>query len=763
MNPRRDFLGAFVGISIASVPVGLQAAGFVQGDATANLTGIKFIDDAATGGGDVTVNDNTSPALYGPLDFDLNGDGVVSPAGVPVEVNFSGFAFATSATAEANDATELTISFTYLGADGVGGGDDVFIGQETVDYSHLGSGEYYVNFTGPISGVIDGLNTKFRITVTVSDLNAGLQESVRFKTGPRQFETTNGAKFSVSGSAVPAVVNDSDSDNLDDSWETGGEVATGTLGPYIGPTDTGTFLDKADSDGDGIDDGDEIFGETFSGKFFVSNPTLANSDGDTISDGDEVNGVLNAAYSNEATNPTLDDTDDDGVDDFIEMTVMGTNPNLADTDGDGIDDIDEDVNLNGIVDTGETDPTMTSTDGDSLPDGWEIAVGLDPFSSLGDDGDSGDPDQDLLDNLAEYNGGANSTDPKDADSDNDKLSDKVERDGTTNPNSRDSDGDTMSDAQELALGLNPLAIEDFDDDDAGIGNGFDHHEVLFYDTNPKNSGEFPPLPGVQVDKLSAGYTIGSGLLGADMILDEALGGGNDYRFGTGNTNFSFVYQGLYNPGTNVTITGLAFILHKGNNETQPGDILFRFYELGADGEFDGIDCETEVGSALVSLEQSVIDGAANADAYHVSFTTPISFTTASTGFAIKIQSTGALRFKAQDNFLNASGLWVGDDGDPVGAGLRRVRLSIAGTPPTVDNTSIPTLTLEDFNSGQPILRVSAPGIPGGLDIYRSTTLGLGGWGSPVANGVADGATFTDVAAPAGKSFYIGVTNGDPAP
>ena len=336
-------------------------------------------------------------------------------------------------------------------------------------------------------------------------------------------------------------------------------------------------------------------------------------------------------------------------------------------------------------------------------------------------------------------------------------------DGTTNANSRDSDGDTMSDAQELALGLNPLAIEDFDDDDAGIGNGFDHHEVLFYDNNPKNSGEFPPLAGVQVDKLSAGYRIGSGLLGADMILDEALGGGNDYRFGTGNTNFSFVYQGLYNPGTNVTITGLAFILHKGNNETQPGDILFRFYELGADGEFDGIDCETEVGSALVSLEQSVIDGAANADAYHVSFTTPISFTTASTGFAIKIQSTGALRFKAQDNFLNASGLWVGDDGDPVGAGLRRVRLSIAGTPPTVDNTSIPTLTLEDFNSGQPILRVSAPGIPGGLDIYRSTSLGLGGWGSPVANGVADGATFTDVAAPAGKSFYIGVTNGDPAP
>jgi hypothetical protein len=46
-----------------------------------------------------------------------------------------------------------------------------------------------------------------------------------------------------------------------------------------------------------------------------------------------------------------------------------------------------------------------------LPDGWEIAHGLNPASSLGADGADGDPDGDEFPNLAEFRNG---TQPRDA-------------------------------------------------------------------------------------------------------------------------------------------------------------------------------------------------------------------------------------------------------------------------------------------------------------------------------------------------------------
>jgi hypothetical protein len=53
------------------------------------------------------------------------------------------------------------------------------------------------------------------------------------------------------------------------------------------------------------------------------------------------------------------------------------------------------------------DPTGDA-DGDGLPNGWEQAHGLDPFSNIGNDGASGDPDGDGFTNLQEY---LNGTDP----------------------------------------------------------------------------------------------------------------------------------------------------------------------------------------------------------------------------------------------------------------------------------------------------------------------------------------------------------------
>ena len=55
------------------------------------------------------------------------------------------------------------------------------------------------------------------------------------------------------------------------------------------------------------------------------------------------------------------------------------------------------------------DPNLDA-DGDGLPNGWEQAHGLDPLSSIGNDGADGDPDGDGLSNLEEYQLG---TDPMD--------------------------------------------------------------------------------------------------------------------------------------------------------------------------------------------------------------------------------------------------------------------------------------------------------------------------------------------------------------
>ncbi|MBI4323698.1 MAG: metallophosphoesterase family protein [Chloroflexi bacterium] len=58
-----------------------------------------------------------------------------------------------------------------------------------------------------------------------------------------------------------------------------------------------------------------------------------------------------------------------------------------------------------------TDPFKADTDGDQLPDGWEVQYGLNPLSVLGPDGAGGDPDLDGADNLQELTAG---TDPHNA-------------------------------------------------------------------------------------------------------------------------------------------------------------------------------------------------------------------------------------------------------------------------------------------------------------------------------------------------------------
>ncbi len=115
------------------------------------------------------------------------------------------------------------------------------------------------------------------------------------------------------------------------------------------------------------------------------------------------------------------DSDGDGIPNCVEY-LWCTDPNDADTDDDGILDGDEDVNHNGVVDSGETDPCEIDTDGDGIQDGTELGY---TFNDIRPDTDTGifQPDLDPT----------TTTDPLNPDTDGDGFLDGEE---DTNHNGR---------------------------------------------------------------------------------------------------------------------------------------------------------------------------------------------------------------------------------------------------------------------------------------------------------------------------------------
>jgi hypothetical protein len=145
------------------------------------------------------------------------------------------------------------------------------------------------------------------------------------------------------------------------------------------------------------------------------------------------------------------DSDGDGLPDYLEIDT-GTDPNDADTDDDGLEGgplHSEDLNANGIVDPGETDPRLPDTDGDGLLDGLEKGL-TDPQT----------PDTDITAGFFTADADpASLTDPTRADTDGDGLGDGEEDAnhngafepelGETDPNLGDTDGDGVDDSMDL--------------------------------------------------------------------------------------------------------------------------------------------------------------------------------------------------------------------------------------------------------------------------------------------------------------------------
>ena len=158
---------------------------------------------------------------------------------------------------------------------------------------------------------------------------------------------------------------------------------------------------------------------------------------------------------------------------------MGTrgDPCLSDTDRDGLGDAEEAML--------GTDPGSPDTDGDGLPDGWEVENWFNPLSSVGADGALGDWDEDGLSNLDEYLHGSS---PRLEDTDGDGLPDAFEVGSlatwngyalpfgvTTDPARRDSDLDGLTDEQELLNGTNPTQP---DSDGDGLPDGWEVENEL---------------------------------------------------------------------------------------------------------------------------------------------------------------------------------------------------------------------------------------------------------------------------------------------
>jgi hypothetical protein len=273
---------------------------------------------------------------------------------------------------------------------------------------------------------------------------------------------SGGELFDLVGvvASIPAFT-DKDGDTLGDDEE----------------TLIGTYPDDSDSDDDGVPDNQEGCSELVScdqpgyaedadGDGLI-NALDPDSDGDGLFDGTELGLDCSSKDTKKASGRCIADAD---------MGKTVTDPLAPDTDGGGVKDGSEDINRNGAVDSGETDPTsgngaddaqIPDGDKDGLSDGLEVNIGSDPADA--DTDNDGLMDGEELDAAVDTDGDG-LVNVRDVDSDNDALYDGTEAgkgcDGmgtdaaaghciadtdpntTTSPVAADSDGGGSSDGSE---------------------------------------------------------------------------------------------------------------------------------------------------------------------------------------------------------------------------------------------------------------------------------------------------------------------------
>ena len=287
------------------------------------------------------------------------------------------------------------------------------LGNGNVIYSHTDSSGFHFFPDVPagsgyvMEASLEGYTKKAKINITV---NAGENTSVCFA-------VQSGTNFDGD-----TLDDDDDSDDDDDGVDDASEGTAGSSGydpdsDGDGITDDadlfpGDSTEWADNDSDGIgdntdtdDDNDTISDteeNTVGSDGYITDPNSADSDGGGEDDASEIAGGRDP---NNASDDVVDnDTDDDGIDDSVEVTY-GYSVSNPDTDGDGLCDGDtavydgdttlciagEDIDKDGVVDSTETDALDDDTDDDGSADGADCnALDANVWTSCGtcQDGDT---------------------------------------------------------------------------------------------------------------------------------------------------------------------------------------------------------------------------------------------------------------------------------------------------------------------------------------------------------------------------------------
>lgn len=143
------------------------------------------------------------------------------------------------------------------------------------------------------------------------------------------------------------------------------------------------------------------------------------------------------------------DTDGDGLTDDSEVRY-GSDPARPDTDGDDLSDGDEVLRHN-------TSPLIVDCDGDGWGDGEEIGFGTDPLDPLSHPTPNTDTDGDGLPDLWELARFGTLSYGAGDDPDADGLTNAMEYALGSDPAAYDTDGDGMGDGNEIYYGHDPLA------------------------------------------------------------------------------------------------------------------------------------------------------------------------------------------------------------------------------------------------------------------------------------------------------------------
>jgi hypothetical protein len=402
----------------------------------------------------------------------------------------------------------------------------------------------------------------------------------------------------------------------------------------------------------------------------ATNPSLWDTDGDGLNDKYELD---------IGTNPLLFDTDHDGLNDRLEQ-VYGTNATDPDTDGDGLSDFTEISGWIAVFNHGgslftlhvTSNPLMVDTDGDGLADNLEYASGQNP-KSKDTDGDGVndiereplplpdwlvDSDGDGLNDSVEKAGWnivvTNSSgtyavhvtsDPYLNDTDLDGLTDLQEYNMSSNPRVPDTDGDGINDLAETQLGTSPTS----NDSD---GDGLDDGVELTFGCNPKTSD-----------------TDGDGL----SDLDEILLGSDPMRNDTDSDGLSDLQEALF--GSNIAVPD------------SDGDLLFdgQEFTLGTnpisndtdnDGLLDGFEVMIETNPLSNDTDS---DGVSDSRELELGIS-PFSNDTDVDGLSDGMELT--LGTAPWNNDTDLDGLNDLDDPDTYVPNVKQVVLAYDGTPET---------------------------------------------------------------------------------